>query len=182
MFDGGTEPRRVVGRHAGAPARPRRRLAIALVAAAVLAVSALAIVLRPSALEDRVATSPQGPVQPVQEPADTAQPVDTAVASATTEREVAADAEQVEPAEIVNDAGSAYWRLASQTVTAFSDGVALVSPVSLARDRSEPERPAENSSGWFDGLEREVNPLRDDLNRAIDALLDAVPDDTSSAL
>jgi hypothetical protein len=155
--------------------RPRRsrglRLYLSIAsAAAALALAAIALVFWPSEPKDRVAVMP-APQGAVSAPA----------ANVPSTTEIAEGADDMEPAAIVHDAGSAYWTLASRTADTVTQGMALVSTVEPSATPSDPADSATEAT-WVEDLEDKLGPLRSDFNRAIDVLLETVPEDASSAL
>jgi hypothetical protein len=139
-------------------------------AAAVLALSALLLVIRPAAQPPRLVDARTREISPAP----------TVVADASTVQDDADASDQVEPSAMVRDAGSAYWTLASRTASALTDGIALVSPVEFVPSaRESVANEADNSPSWMDELGSDLAPLRDDFSRAIDSLLEAVPAETS---
>lgn len=80
---------------------------------------------------------------------------------------------------LAQDAGTAYWALASDAADSFASVTVFVPPRKATAEIPAPEVPS-TSSGWVEGIGSGLKPIGQDVKKSMGFLLDALPSDPST--
>lgn len=76
---------------------------------------------------------------------------------------------------MAQDAGSAYWVLASETADSFTTVAVLAPPLKRSAEKPRPTPETNTRSGWSTGIGAGLKPIREDVGKAMGFLFDALP-------
>jgi hypothetical protein len=80
---------------------------------------------------------------------------------------------------LAQDAGTAYWALASDAADSFASVAVFVPPRKPTAVADEPEEPAP-AGGWVEGIGSGLKPIGQDVKKSLGFLLEALPTDPST--
>jgi hypothetical protein len=80
---------------------------------------------------------------------------------------------------LAQDAGTAYWALASDAADSFASVTVFVPPRKVVAEEQRPPEPAPGS-GWVEGLGTGLKPIGQDVKKSMGFLLEALPTDPST--
>jgi hypothetical protein len=75
---------------------------------------------------------------------------------------------------LAQDAGSAYWALASDAADSFASVTDFVPPRKAAIETEKPQQP-EPSTGWVEGIGSGLKPIGQDVKKSMGFLFEALP-------
>jgi hypothetical protein len=78
--------------------------------------------------------------------------------------------------ELAQDAGSAYWALASDAADSFASVTVFVPPRKAASEPPKPEDPPP-AGGWVEGIGTGLKPIGQDVKKSMGFLFEALPTD-----
>ena len=76
---------------------------------------------------------------------------------------------------IAQEAGSAYWALASDTADSFATVAVFAPAINRSAETPAPDPVAKSSAGWTQGIGTGLKPIRRDLGQAMEFLFEALP-------